>query len=142
MPRRDRIAFLFAGAQKSAAVGVPQPVERTLISPPRCRMGTLDDAERAAVLQRSPVGGKYDRSLDRESAFERLAAQAEAAAERAAADAERAETSSRGRRPSRRRGNRQSAGEAFLKSTLRAFGSRLGREISRGLLGGLFGRKR
>ena len=119
--------------------GVPQPVERTLISPPACRMGPLEDAERAEVRSRSPIGPKYDNALDRESAFERLAEQAEAAARAAEAEREKAEPV---REKKRRRSNRQSAGEAFLKSTLRSVGSRLGRELTRGLLGGLFGRKR
>ncbi|HKL49592.1 MAG TPA: helicase HerA-like domain-containing protein [Wenzhouxiangellaceae bacterium] len=129
--------------------GIPQPVDRALICPPGCRMGTLSDDERAQVMSRSPVGGKYDQALDRESAFEMLAAQAEAAAKEAEtreaearrqAEAEAAAKAAEKSRP--RRSNRQSAGEAFLKSTLRSVGSRLGRELTRGLLGGLFGRKR
>ena len=63
--------------------GIPQPVDRALICPPGCRMGTLSDDERAQVMSRSPVGAKYDQALDRESAFEMLAAQAEAAAKEA-----------------------------------------------------------
>ena len=129
--------------------GIPQPVDRALICPPGCRMGTLSDDERAQVMSRSPVGAKYDQALDRESAFEMLASQAKAAAKEAEsreaearrqAEAEAAEKAAEKSRP--RRSNRQSAGEAFLKSTLRSVGSRLGRELTRGLLGGLFGRKR
>jgi DNA helicase HerA-like ATPase len=52
--------------------GVPMPVERTLICPPRCRMGTLTPEERAAVRARSPVGSKYDSAVNRESAYEIL----------------------------------------------------------------------
>lgn len=125
--------------------GIPQPVERTLIAPPACRMGTLEENERAEVRSRSPIGGKYDTAMDRESAFERLAAQAEAAARAAeAAKEQEAEADRAARKQTRRprRSNRQSAGEAFLKSTLRSVGTRLGRELTRGLLGGLFGRKR
>ena len=40
--------------------GVPMPVERTIICPPRCKMGAVSPEERAAVRSRSPVGGKYD----------------------------------------------------------------------------------
>ena len=40
--------------------GVPMPVERTLMAPPRCRMGTITTDERAAVRARSPIGGKYE----------------------------------------------------------------------------------
>ena len=40
--------------------GVPMPVERTMMAPPRCRMGTITTDERAAIVARSPIGGKYD----------------------------------------------------------------------------------
>jgi len=128
--------------------GIPQPVDRALICPPGCRMGTLSDDERARVMSRSPVGDKYDQSLDRESAFEMLAAQAEAAAKEAEtreAEARRqaeSEAAEKAEKSPRRRSNRQGVGEAFIKSTMRSIGSRLGRELTRGLLGGLFGRKR
>ncbi|MCA9785160.1 MAG: DUF853 family protein, partial [Candidatus Cloacimonetes bacterium] len=38
--------------------GVPMPVQRTLICPPRCRMGAITAEERAAVISRSPVSGR------------------------------------------------------------------------------------
>jgi hypothetical protein len=110
--------------------GVPQPVERALIAPPSCRMGVLSPEERAAVRSRSPVSEKYDRAVDRESAYEILKEQAQ----RAAQQAEREPAPSR---PARR-SSRQSAGEAFLKSTVRTIGTRLGREIFRGLMGVMF----
>ncbi|GAB2994966.1 hypothetical protein GCM10010960_10670 [Arenimonas maotaiensis] len=52
--------------------GVPMPVERAVICPPRCRMGALTDGERQAVLAQSLLGVKYDRAVDRESAHEVL----------------------------------------------------------------------
>src|SRR5512136_531610 len=52
--------------------GIPMPVERTLICPPRCRPGAITPEERATVLKRSPVGGKYDSPVNRESAYEIL----------------------------------------------------------------------
>ncbi len=52
--------------------GVPMPVERAVICPPRCRMGALTDAERQTVLAQSLLGVKYDRGIDRESAHEVL----------------------------------------------------------------------
>ncbi|MFP4209564.1 MAG: helicase HerA-like domain-containing protein [Wenzhouxiangella sp.] len=127
--------------------GIPQPVERALIVPPRCRMGPLTPEERAEVRARSPVGAKYDTTLDRESAYELLKKQAEAAAEAAREDAERAAAEKSAREaesPPQRRSSsrRQSTGEAFLKSTMRTVGSTIGREISRNLMGILFGRKR
>jgi hypothetical protein len=54
------------------AKGVPEPVERCFIAPPRGRIGPASDAERAAVLKASPLAGKYERTVDRESAYEVL----------------------------------------------------------------------
>jgi DNA helicase HerA-like ATPase len=52
--------------------GVPAPVERCFVAPPRGRIGPASDAERAAALKTSPLAGKYDRAIDRESAYEIL----------------------------------------------------------------------
>ena len=54
------------------AKGVPTPVERCLIAPPQGRIGPASDAERAAVIKASPLAGKYDQVIDRESAYEVL----------------------------------------------------------------------
>jgi len=60
--------------------GVPMPVERTIICPPRCRMGAITPEERAGVRSRSPVGMKYDNRVNRESAYEILTKRASQAA--------------------------------------------------------------
>ncbi|MCJ9754506.1 DUF853 domain-containing protein, partial [Neorhizobium sp. BETTINA12A] len=65
--------------------GAPSIVERTLVRPPSGRIGPLSDQERQAVMDKSPVLGLYDEDLDRESAFEILAARAKQAADTAAA---------------------------------------------------------
>src|SRR5262249_51579519 len=52
--------------------GVPTPVERCLIAPPRGRIGPASDTERAAIIKASPLAGKYERPIDRESAYEVL----------------------------------------------------------------------
>jgi len=57
--------------------GVPSMVERTLIRPPSSRAGTISDDERRKVIAASPVGGIYDKTVDRESAFEVLSAHVE-----------------------------------------------------------------
>ncbi|MFD3263641.1 helicase HerA-like domain-containing protein [Phenylobacterium ferrooxidans] len=127
--------------------GAPTMVQKTLIRPPASRLGPLTPAERAAVMAASPVRGLYDEAQDRDSAFEKLAARATAAAEAAAAppvQTRRAEpTAPWGdepppvRRPAARASNRQSMGETFAKQLLRTVASTAGREIMRGLMGGL-----
>jgi DNA helicase HerA-like ATPase len=52
--------------------GVPSMVERTMIRPPAARIGPVTDAERKAVIAASPVKGKYDTTIDAESAYEML----------------------------------------------------------------------
>ena len=43
---------------------------RALIAPPESRIGPLDAAARAERIARSPLRGKYEQSVDRESAYE------------------------------------------------------------------------
>ncbi|MEL6701799.1 MAG: helicase HerA-like domain-containing protein, partial [Pseudomonadota bacterium] len=60
-----------------AKKGVPSMVQRTLIRPPRSRLGPLTAAERKKLVATSPVAGQYDTVLDRESAYEMLGKRAE-----------------------------------------------------------------
>lgn len=116
------------------AKGVPGMVERTLIRPPTSRIGPISSAERSAVRERSPVGARYDRTLNRESAQEVLQARAEKLARAAERDEAAAQEPAQSR-PASRSSNRQTPTEAAVKSFLRSMSSTLGREIMRGLLG-------
>ncbi|WP_337266358.1 helicase HerA-like C-terminal domain-containing protein [Oryzifoliimicrobium ureilyticus] len=60
--------------------GAPSIVQRTLVRPPSARVGPLTDDERRQILDRSPVLGVYDETVDRQSAYEILAARASKAA--------------------------------------------------------------
>ena len=64
--------------------GSPCPVERTLIKPPRSRVGPLTAPERAILIQTDVIGAKYDTLLDRDSAEEILKAKGDEAAAAAA----------------------------------------------------------
>ena len=57
--------------------GTPRIVQRTLIAPPAARIGPLTPEERKAVINESPVRGKYDQALDAESAYEVLTGRAQ-----------------------------------------------------------------
>ena len=52
--------------------GVPSIVERTMIRPPSARIGPVTPAERKAIIDKSPIKGKYDTPVDSESAYEIL----------------------------------------------------------------------
>ena len=65
--------------------GSPSPVERTLVRPPRSRVGPVTPVERGVLMQTDAVGDKYDTAIDRQSAAELLGAKADEAAAAAAA---------------------------------------------------------
>src|SRR6187431_808541 len=52
--------------------GTPAMVERVMIRPPTGRMGPIAPEERKAIMAKSPVKGKYDTTVDAESAYELL----------------------------------------------------------------------
>ena len=110
--------------------GIPGIVDRCLVRPPTSRIGPITEQERAHVRGQSPVGNRYDRTLDRESAAEILL-------ERAEKLAEKKEEEKPSARNTKRTSSRQSAGEAATKSFLRSAGTLLGREIMRGILGAI-----
>jgi len=113
--------------------GIPAPVERALICPPASRLRPLDFEERNRVRAGSVVGTFYDREIDRESAYEQLTA--------------RAQQQEAQQPPARSsRSQRSSSAEDILgaaaKSAARSIGTQLGRQIIRGVLGSLFGKRR
>ncbi|MDB5367829.1 MAG: yjgR, partial [Rhodospirillales bacterium] len=63
--------------------GVPGVVDRTLIVPSASRLGAITDDERAKSMQQSPCAGRYDETVDRDSAYERLTGRAAARSEEA-----------------------------------------------------------
>jgi DNA helicase HerA-like ATPase len=147
--------------------GIPQVVERTLIRPPSASLGALDAGTRAALIAASPLAGRYERMIDRDSAHEMLArravaaaqgaarAEAEAAREKEQAEAEReyrnarrydptpryqapGKTSTTRRTTSTRSSGSDSVAEVFAKSVVRQLGTKSGQAIVRGILGTLF----
>ncbi|MCZ0811050.1 MAG: helicase HerA-like domain-containing protein [Pseudomonadota bacterium] len=142
------------------AKGAPGIVERTMIRPPSSRLGPIDDEKRRAVMANSPMAGKYDTLMDRDSAHEMLARRAdEAAREAEAAEAAEAEAEtqsaaerefSAARRYSGKRvarsgtqarepaGMAGSIGQALGSAVMKELKGTTGRRIVRGILGGLF----
>ncbi|WP_319589223.1 helicase HerA-like domain-containing protein [uncultured Desulfobulbus sp.] len=124
--------------------GVPMPVERTLICPPRCRIGTITPEERAVVRARSPLGGKYDTPVNRESAYEILNRRT-AEKETVAPGSNQAEPEKPSEQGSMMSDllwgtkRRQGMVETMAKQAVRTVGSQVGRQILRGLLGGILG---
>ncbi len=106
--------------------GVPTMVERTLIRPPSSRLGPITPDERQSIVKNSPVYGLYDKTEDRESAYEKLAAKAGARVE---ASAPKEKTSSGYQR--------ETATQRFVKNLASSVGRSVGNALIRGILGGL-----
>jgi hypothetical protein len=144
--------------------GVPMPVERTMICPPRCRMGAITPEERAAVRARSPIGAKYDTRVNRESAYEILSKRNVSSGgpvappgEAPARPTPTADRAPREEQAPAKEGSdigsqvseilwgtkrRQGMVEAMAKQAARTVGSQIGRQIIRGVLGGILGGSR
>ncbi len=108
--------------------GTPSITERAWILPPASRIGPITPEERQQLIQDSIVAGIYEQETDRESAFELLQTK-----------------SVREKTPDKRNvshGNIENIIGALAKSAARSVGTTLAREITRGLLGSLLGRKR
>jgi len=131
--------------------GTPGIVERALIVPPQAQIGPITDAERQAIIRGSLLAGHYEKTIDRESAYEILKERAnEKQAQAGASKIPQAPASSSGGNGGGILGGifgntggassrREGVGEAFAKSAARAIGSTVGRQIIRGVLGSLLG---
>jgi DNA helicase HerA-like ATPase len=140
--------------------GSPGIVQRTLIAPPRSRLGPVTPKERAIIQSISPVAGKYDDVIDRESAEEILAARGNAAAaaaqakkaqdeaERTAAVQAKAEArqqeqqlkeQARADAAAAREAAKPSAIDKAIQSATRAAGSSVGRQVANELGRAVFG---
>jgi DNA helicase HerA-like ATPase len=133
--------------------GRPSVTERVFVIPPGSQIGPITPQQRQALISGSLVAGRYEKTEDRESAYEKLKARAVASAE--AAPAAQAEAAKAGGgmfgglgdvlfgSTGPRGGRREGLAEAAAKSAIRTMGSTVGREIIRGVLGSLLGgRKR
>jgi hypothetical protein len=127
--------------------GRPGIVERAFVLPPASRIGPIAPDERKAVLERSPVKDVYEKTVDRESAYEKLASRAAVSAGAPAS----APGQGGGVLDSLKgslgglmtgSGRKDSLVEAMAKSAMRSVGSTIGREIVRGVLGSLMGGRR
>jgi DNA helicase HerA-like ATPase len=123
--------------------GVPEMVQQTLIRPPSGRMGPVTDSERRSIISASPVRGKYDTPVDRESAYEVLQKKAAAAAP----EAQQQEGGGIGSTIGgvlggifgRGNSRRMSTGEVVVKQVARSVASQIGTQVGKALVRGLLG---
>lgn len=138
------------------AKGSPTIVQKTLIRPPLSLVGPIAATLRTTIIDKSPLKGTYDQQINRESAYELLAAKAQ---QGSASDAggiwgtlstvastisggEARSTGTYTPRPVARPTGRQpeSMFATMTKSVIRAAGSQIGRQVVRGLLGAMLKR--
>jgi DNA helicase HerA-like ATPase len=112
--------------------GEPSITQRTLIRPPSARIGPVTPEERRARIEKSPIYGKYDETVDRDSAYEMLQKRT---ADRAS-EQDRQENSWGSILMGGGTGRRASYGETFTKAITRSVASSIGNAIVRAILGG------
>ncbi|SDL95927.1 hypothetical protein SAMN05428957_101301 [Oryzisolibacter propanilivorax] len=128
------------------AKGRPSETERAFVIPPGSRIGPVTEEERHTLLAGSLVAGRYDQTVDRESAYERLRGRAEATAAPPAAGADTPPGGLKGElndllfgTTGPRGGKKDGLVQTMAKSAVRTMGTGLGRELLRGVLGSLLG---
>ena len=129
--------------------GRPNIVERAFVVPPGSYLGPVSPDERRKCIESSSIYGHYEKAVDRESAYEKLKGRTEEKRDDGPEEGPKGQTSTNvfsdvlfGRTGPR--GGKQSQGllEAMAKSAVRTAGSQVGREIVRGLLGSILGKRR
>ncbi len=114
--------------------GMPGIVQRALMLPPTSQIGPIPDDLRQQIIRSSRVAGKYENTLDRESAYEKL--QVRNAAVPAQGAAESAPGKPKHTKPE------PTTFDRVLKAANSPVGKQIGRELARGLMGALLGTKR
>jgi DNA helicase HerA-like ATPase len=123
--------------------GMPGMAERTLIRPPSSQLGPIDPGLRVRLIAASPLAGKYDQRLDRDSAHEilaRRAAEPARAADQAPEPAPREFNAARrysGARSRRAPRDEDTLGSALETALIKELKGTTGRRLVRGLFGTL-----
>ncbi|WP_010486462.1 helicase HerA-like domain-containing protein [Pseudomonas sp. S9] len=128
--------------------GTPGMVRRVSIAPPQSRVGPLTEAERSTLIKQSPLAGRYDKPIDRESAYELLTARAAAAEVEQEAQAP-AKTTGKNKAVKQDESLADMATDMLggfasqaMKTAVRQAANQFGRQLVRGLLGSLLGSKK
>ena len=128
--------------------GRPTIVERAFVVPPGSRLGPISDDERRKIIESSPVYGHYEKTVDRESAYEKLKGRTEKKHEQRPEEAPKVQSTPNVLaevlfgKTGPRGGQHDGLAQTLAKSAARAIGSQVGREILRGVLGSILGKRR
>lgn len=127
--------------------GRPRPVEIGKIFPPLSRLGPVTDEERQKIIRHSSFFGYYERTIDRESAYEILKEQVDRKIGKDMLSEIKRGFDWRdmlGQKADNKQSGRRSQGifEAMARSAARTVGTEIGRQIMRGILGSILGKNR
>ncbi len=143
--------------------GRPSVTERVFVLPPGSQIGPITPQQRKTLMQNSLVAGVYEKTEDRESAYEKLKARVESTPAPNAGPANATSPAGAGGdskndnasggilgglndvlfgKTGPRGGVHDGLAQSMAKSAVRSMGSAVGREIIRGVLGGIFGARR
>lgn len=123
--------------------GIPTPLVHTMLRAPESRMDILTDAEINGIVKDSPLVKKYNQVVDRESAHDILTGKIEAAqAEERQEELKEQRAKARTTTTSSRRQEKSTLEKVMSNTTTRQIGRTLARELARGLLGILGGKRR
>jgi DNA helicase HerA-like ATPase len=111
------------------AEGAPTVVQRTLVAPPRSRLGPVTPKERAIIASISPFDGKYDTLVDRESAEEVLQQKAQDAVAAAQVVEEQGEQAQR-KQPRATPSMWEKAGKAAFGAAASSAGTMIARQMT------------
>ena len=134
--------------------GAPCIVERAKILFPLSQIGAITDEQRQGLIRSSRLYGTYDKSFDRESAYEVLVAEQQQAEKRAQKEADEEakrkekeandkdkltrSAKSSSTKSSTKKSVTRKAAEKAINTTATTFGRQLGKSIFRSILGGIF----
>lgn len=147
--------------------GRPSVTQRVFVIPPGSQIGPITAEQRQALIKGSLVAGVYEKTVDRESAYEKIKGRAIASADAAPVSTPTPTAGGGGARTlptptsgqpadagggmfgglkdvlfgstGPRGGKNEGLAEAAARSAVRSIGSSVGREIIRGVLGSILG---
>jgi uncharacterized protein len=139
--------------------GRPNMVERAFVLPPASQIGPISEAERSELIANSIVAGVYEKTVDRDSAYEKIKGRVETQMpDKGAVQAGAGQPANGGTAQPQAGGpsfgdsvkdalgglfgggvgrRKDTMVEAMVKSAARSIGSQVGREIIRGVLGSI-----
>ncbi len=136
--------------------GRPGVTQRVYVLPPGSQIGPITPQQRQALMAGSLVAGVYEKAVDRDSAYEKLKGRADSAPDAPASPAG-GKVATGGKSTAEegsflndllfgttgpRGGKKDGLVQTMAKSAVRTMGTSVGKEILRGVLGGIFGAKK